>query len=94
MFTTPRANLIVSSEGFSVEMIGRSQIVYREADRTLDIEAELLSTPTWTMALYTTSIRAWAAPHDHEVISDADRERIVGNIARAFTSQGCHLEVE
>ena len=93
MFTTPRPNLIVSSEGFSVEVIGRSQILYREAGRTLDIEAELLSTPR-TMALYTTSIKAWTAPHDHEVISDADRDRIVRNIADAFTSQGRRLEVE
>ena len=93
MFTVPRPNLIVSSEGFSVEVIGRSQILYREAGRVLNIEAELLATPR-TIALYTSSIIAWAPPHDRDELSAAERARVVDNITRAFTSQGRRLEVD
>ena len=93
MFTTPRPNLILSSEGFSVEVVGRSEIRYREGRRVLSIEAELLTTPR-TMALYSGSIRAWDPPHDQISVSEAERRRIVDNIRRAFASQGRCLEVE
>ncbi len=92
MFTSPRHNVFASSTGFSVEIHGFSAILYREAGRTLSIEAETLATPG-SMALYSGSIERWAPPHDAEEISVDERQRVVSNIARAFAWAGLKLEL-
>ena len=92
MFKSPRPNLYESSEGFSVEVVGFSQVVYRESGRTVVVEAEALA-PPGAMAIYSSSIKSWAAPYDREAIEESERERIISNIVRAFASQGLTAEV-
>jgi len=91
MFTMPRPNLYVSSDGFSVEVLGQTGLAYREANRKMFIDSEVLSGAAG-MVVYRDTIRRWNPPYG-EVISDSDRERILQNIREAFRFQGFEIEV-
>lgn len=92
MFTTPRPNLYVSSDGFSVEVMGRTGIQYREGDRQLFVDSEVLTGPSG-MGVYRSSISKWDPPHENEVVDEAERERILENIRAAFRYQGFEIDV-
>jgi hypothetical protein len=51
MFTSPRANFYESSDGFSVELLGRTGFRYREAGRQMFVDSEVL-TEVSGMAVY------------------------------------------
>ena len=46
MFTSPRPNLYESSDGFSVEVHGRTGLCYREAGRQMFVDSEVLTGPS------------------------------------------------
>jgi hypothetical protein len=93
MFSTPRPNLYESSDGFSVEVLGRTGLTYREASgREMFVDSEVLPGPAG-MLVYRGTISQWKSPHNGEVINDAERERILQNIREAFRFQGFEIEV-
>ena len=92
MFFIPRVNVIESDAGFSVEVLGRTGLCYREADRSLKVDSEVLMGASG-MVVAATSVRTWAPPHEKEVIDDARRKQIVENIQAAFRFQGFEIEV-
>lgn len=92
VFSKPRANLVTSSSGYSVEVLGMTGIRYAEGERSIFVDSEVLSAPA-AVVIYRKSIRRWDPPHDIVPVEEQDRERIVGNIRRAFESQGWELEV-
>lgn len=92
MFTTPRPNLYESSSGFSVEVLGQTGLTYREDDHEMFVDSEVLAGPAG-MVVYRDTISRWNPPHDGEIISDANRERILQNIKDAFQFQGFEIEV-
>jgi hypothetical protein len=91
-FSEPEPNVIKSSTGFSVRVLGRTGMQYCEGDRSVRIDSEVLATPR-AMAMFKESIRAWEGPDPGEV-SPADRDRIAGNIKRAFDACGYDLQVQ
>lgn len=93
-FTYPRANLIVSRKGFSVEVRAPSGIRYTERDRVMEIFAEFLATPEPKIALRARDVRSWLEPHMAVEVTDSDRERIIKNIRNAFAFKGWVLAVE
>jgi hypothetical protein len=92
LFTIPRVNVIESDEGFSVEVLGRTGLLYSEGDRSLRVNSEVLAGPAG-MAVYSRSIRNWSEPHEHEEIDTAKRETIMDNIRRAFRFRGVEIDV-
>jgi hypothetical protein len=92
MFKSTKPNVFESSEGFSVEVLGRAGLSYREGNRTMFVNSEVLMGPSG-MAVYRKSITRWDAPHDNEVIEQADRERILENIRDAFRFQGFDIVI-
>ena len=92
MFTIPRNNVIEGDEGFSVEVLGRTGLLYTEGARSLQIDSEILAGPHG-LVLYTNSIGGWVPPHDGEVVDEAQRAVIVDNIRRAFLFDGYEIEV-
>jgi hypothetical protein len=92
MFTSPQPNIFESSDGFSVEVLGRTGLCYREGDRKMFVDSEVLMGPSG-MAVYRTSIARWDAPHHNESIEKVDRERILENIRDAFRFQGFEIDV-
>lgn len=91
-FSTPRPNLYVSDTGFSVEILGRTGMRYREAERTVFIDSEVMNEPD-TMLAYGSSIKNWDPPHESDPLDDSDWERIIRNIRRAFEFKGYRLHV-
>lgn len=91
MFTI-KGDLIESDEGFSVEVIGRTRLLYKEGGKQLTVSSEFLVGPY--LALYKASVKSWDPPHASSLISHDERERIVANIGRAFKSRGIEIEAD
>jgi hypothetical protein len=94
MFKIPRVNVIESDEGFSVEVLGHTGLLYVEGEKSIHIDSEMLvSFGPALLALYTRSIKVWDLPNDNEAISDIKRNEIVENIRRAFRFRGFEIKV-
>ncbi len=92
MFVIPRPNVIESDEGFSVEVLGMTGLLYTEGSKSLRLDSEVLAKPTG-LIIYTSSIRTWNSLHDGEIVDEAKRDVIVENIRRAFRFRGFEIEV-
>jgi len=92
MFTIPKPNLYESTDGFSVEVLGRTGLCYREDGRQMFIDSEVLVGPSG-MAVYSDTINKWDPPHNNLPVSDHDHERILKNIRDAFRFQGFEIDV-
>ena len=82
MFSEPRVNVIESDEGFSVEVLGRTGLLYVEGDRKMRVDSEVLTRTR--IAVIKGSINRWDVPFENETIDDDKREKIFDNIVRAF----------
>jgi Immunity protein 74 len=91
-FSEPEPNVIDSSAGFSVKVLGRNGMRYREGRKSVWMNSEVLSKPR-AMLLYKNSIKNWESPDDQVQLNDDERNRIVENIKRAFEACGYELQV-
>ena len=57
MFTSQGPNLYKSSDGFSVEVLGRTGLRYGEANRQMFVDSEVLTGP-YGMAVYKDTIQS------------------------------------
>ncbi len=57
-FSEPELNVIESSTGFSVRVLGRTGMQYTEGERSVWIDSEVLATPR-AIAMFKETIRAW-----------------------------------
>ncbi len=92
MFTSQGPNLYKSSDGFSVEVLGRTGLRYGEANRQMFVDSEVLTGP-YGIAVYKDTIRKWDSPNDSVPVTDSDRDRILKNIRDSFRSQGFAIGV-
>ena len=89
--TEPQPNVIESSAGFSIRVLGRAGLRYQEGGRSVWIDSEVLAKPG-AIAMYKESIKHWEGSDPSEV-SNADRDRIANNIKRAFEACGYELQI-
>jgi hypothetical protein len=92
-FHAPRVNVIASSEGFSVEVLGRTGLRYVESGRSATIDSEVLAGTAgiWILA---NSISEWDSSRETDRKIDLSaRIRIVDNIRRAFAWRGEKIEI-
>jgi hypothetical protein len=92
MFSIPRVNVIESDTGFSVEVLGRTGMKYREGKKSMFIDSEVLA-PGKGIAIFSKSIRQWDPPHDVSLIGPDEKEQIINNIRSAMEFQNQPLEV-
>jgi hypothetical protein len=92
MFFVPRVNVIESDAGFSIEVLGRTGMKYREGQKTLLIDSEVLA-PGKGIAIFASSISRWDAPHSEELISPQTKAAIVCNIKAAIAFKQQPLEI-
>ena len=92
LFTVPQVNVVSSDEGFTVQILGRTGIEYREGDKSMFVDSEILATG-YGIAVFKNSIKAWRAPHEREQVSEEQRRRILENICRAIEFQNEQVEV-
>ena len=65
---------------------GRSGLLYKEGDKTITVDSELLS-ESLGIAIFTDSIKSWDAPFNEEPLSEEDRSRIIENIKKDLERQ-------
>ena len=92
MFTNPKVNMVACDEGFSVEVLGRTGIEYREGSKSAFVDSEVLATGRG-IAVFKDSIKGWRPPHDKEAISAEQRQRILDNIRRAISFKNQPVEI-
>jgi hypothetical protein len=86
-FTEPRVNLFVSDEGFSVEFLGRDGIEYKEGEKSMRVDTEML-VPPHGISIYQQSIKRWRSPFESVLLTAEYKSRIVDNISKVIESQG------
>jgi len=91
-FREVRTNLVASDDGFSVEVLGRTGLTYREGNRSMFVDSEVMAGPSGLL-VYSSSIGKWDPPFDSELISEAVKVKIISNIRDAFRFQGYDIEV-
>lgn len=92
MFVIPRPNVIQSDEGFSVEVLGLTGLLYSERSRSLRVDSEVLGGKSGLM-IYKDSIKSWNPPHDADAIDETQRNAIVEHICSAFRFRGFEVVV-
>jgi hypothetical protein len=91
MFSCDNPNIIISDEGFSVQVLGPSGLRYVQGDRFIRISSEALAHP-YGLVIYTSSIRKWEEPYNQPV-EERERGIIIENIRRAFAFRNIEIEV-
>jgi hypothetical protein len=82
--------VIRSDEGFSVQLLGRSGVLYKEGDHEMVIGSEGV---IGGIAVWRATIQTWKPPHHVEPIDDRKRESILENICQALRFQGDEIKV-
>jgi hypothetical protein len=82
-----RRGRISSDEGFSISMVDRTHLLYRDGQRKVTIAGEMLANG---FALYRSTIGPW---DDSTPIDDQERQRIADRIKRALESQGMVADI-
>jgi immunity protein 74 of polymorphic toxin system len=94
VITSPLPNLYESSDGFFVEVLGFTDgLLDGEGPKRMRTSSEILASGPRLLALWNSSITRWDPPHDAEVVSPSDRERIIENVRAAFRSDGHEIAV-
>ncbi|HVU01154.1 MAG TPA: hypothetical protein VHE30_05355 [Polyangiaceae bacterium] len=81
--------MIESTEGFSVEVLGQTGLLYRERARSARIDSEVLSGPAG-IVIYADSVKCWA---DGTAIDEQTARQIVENVRAAFRFRGLEIDV-
>jgi hypothetical protein len=90
MFNCDNPNIIISDEGFPLQVLGPSGLRYKQGERWLRVSSEVLASPNG-LVVYTSSIKKWES--DGILNSDDERKAIVHNIVKAFEFRGIEIEV-
>jgi hypothetical protein len=93
MFSIPRVNVVQSDEGFSIELLGRTGMEYREGDKIMHIESEVGMTEVPTLAIWKDWIRAWKPPHNTEQITEEKRMEILKRICAALKWRNVQVDI-
>ena len=93
MFTLSKPNMITSDEGYSVEILGRTGLEYREGNKSMFVDSEVLGVGHG-IVIFSRSMRTWRAPNENEVITEKKRGDIIKNIRLAIEFQKQPVEVQ
>ncbi len=90
-FSEPEPNVIASTLGFNVRVLGRTGMRYTAGPDSIFIDSEVLA-ESGSIAVAKGSIRFWEGS-DPRVVSEEERDRIAANIERAFAARGYHAKI-
>jgi hypothetical protein len=94
VFRSPKPSMIESDEGFSVEQVDFSTVVYREGDKKVSLTIEHLLGPALFVVYLGGWTDRWDPPFDTVIVSEDEWRRIGENIRAAYRSQGHEIKVE
>jgi hypothetical protein len=89
----PRPNFYESDDGYSVEILGRLGMEYREGDRVLLVESEIGMADVPTIAIWKDEIRGWKEPYNQEPITEQKRIEILKNICAVLKWDNIQVEI-
>jgi hypothetical protein len=92
MFKFENGETIEINDGFSVQLIGRGKLKYKQGDKILFASFEFL-TGEYDMILYHSSVKSWEPPYHCEKINNKIRKTIIDNVKRAAAFNGFKLNV-
>lgn len=72
---------------YSVKLIGRRAVLYRESDRAARIPSEPLYECEHDVAIYLSAVETWDSPHDGDALTAEDRARIQRHVERDFKAR-------
>jgi hypothetical protein len=90
MFIIPKANVIESDEGFSLEVLGMTGLRYIQNGKSLHINSELSVAPH-DMMIFAADIKKWDSG---EPIDENTKGIIIDNVLRAFSWKGIHPDIK
>ncbi len=91
-FTTPRPNVYECSDGYSVEILGRTGIRYHEGNRSIFVDSEVLAPPAGIL-IYQDSIQSWQLPDGASSIDESERQRILRNMLEMLQHHDIRVDV-
>lgn len=95
MCTEQRTNLLVSDEGFSVEVRRPDGIEYREGGKSLLVDCEFyVAESKISLVLYPSSTMRWDPPNSASPLTEVTKAKIISNIRSAFRFWGYEIEVQ
>ena len=75
-----KVTLFFKRKKFSVKVTGRAGVIYKEGDKTLIIDSEMLSGNKYDMIIYIESMNNWEPPYDKLILTENDKKQIMENI--------------
>lgn len=81
MFTSPKVNVVVSDTGFSVRVVGRGTIEYKDDRGTYLVDGEILA-GGHAIAIYPRRIEAAAG--EQYSLSSEEKNEVIENIKNAL----------
>jgi hypothetical protein len=92
MFKIPRNNVIESSEGFSVEVLGRTGLEYRTDAKVIHLDSEIEAGPAG-LVIFTKSSYSWTTADGSLITDEKEKREIIDNIREAFRFQGVEIAI-
>jgi len=90
---TSRKNIVISHDGFVVEIVGpRGGLLYSEGRRTIEVASEFWGAERG-LTIFAHSVRSWTSADGVRPVEQPDVERIVRNIVAALSFDGYAAEV-
>ena len=89
MFTSQGPNLYNSSDGFSVEVLGRTGLRCGQANRQMFVDSEVLTGPSG-MAVYKDTIQKWDPPCENVPVTSSDRGEFLSTFRKLSLSKLRH----
>lgn len=84
---------VESDEGFTVELLGRVHLRYREGGRSILIGAERHADGMGYTVL-SSPMGGWEAPHSSETLTDVEWQRVFRNVLAALEFLRMRIDVE
>lgn len=89
---TSRKNIVISHDGFMVEIVGPRGLRYSEGRRTIEVDSEVWGAERG-LTIFAHSVRSWTSAEGATAVAQPDVERIVRNIVAALSFDGYSAEV-
>ena len=94
-FFEPELNVIASSDGWSIKVLGRAGLKYTQGDKHILIDSEIMAVhEPYAMIIDGSSIEEWVLANEQtSVVSNTERKQIAKNIIDAFLFKGHKVEM-
>ncbi len=84
---------VTIDDGGRLVRLGRDEYKYCEGDHALVLQIEML-TGKPDLLLYSSTIKRWLPPHEHEAIDSTRRREIAQWVARCLEESGHAVEID